>query len=64
MQENDGRIKQIFNRHIARTLTFLENSKTNIDIRNFVKSELWATYRDVIASNEGVQNEINDRNAL
>ena len=56
MQANDGKIKQIFNRHIARTLTFLENSKINVDTRNFVKSELWATYRDVIASNEGVEN--------
>lgn len=56
-------IKQITNRHIARTLSYLENCGVEQSIRDFVKSELWLFHRDICNKlNVRVEGEDNERN--
>lgn len=43
-----ARIKQLTSRHIAKTLTLLENSNVPEDIRRSVKSEFWYLQQDIV----------------
>jgi hypothetical protein len=41
-------IKQKFNRHIGRVLTFLDAGNVSPELKQLVKGELWTLYNDLI----------------